>query len=725
MDLISKILETKKSKTVNFTSVVMAIVMIVMLCLNLINHKYGNSIIAIVCFLATIIAYFYYRKTKNYRIWTNIYLSFIGFFGIIVFYSGGTEGAGILWSFLFPFFAIHFKAYKNGIKAWFAAKDLQVTVVDDDGNGTVEAANIYPNEPTEINITEELQNFQEHINNIEYTQQNRVSVQQYLQSNYGEVAVVADDDLGRGGNANGIIDAEELKFVDASVDGRQALHSYQMANISGASETAEAEDGVLAFSRENAEGFQKYLENKYKGIRVYDITDKNSNGYIDAADVELAIGNLDSQALQSELVNYSRQKDTINDAFVADIMAGTNYESENILTEEPEWTAFISNYFSFPISDNFMIDLSFLLTSNPALVNDVLTRQHLQEGIYPGGISLNQFSASFLWDIGGFKPVASLGFLPNPADNWQEKINFNFQPETVNDAFTRTIDDDRLGAGFSLNYLPQMDNDLTEVEVTAGLAAGPHISGGLFGNENPIDENLGFFVEETAGVRNTWHILPSFGFEYGLNYIQNNKAYKEDNLQHTYSGSDLQEFLAVQFNTSADPTRSWLIRAGVTFGQNWEVITNNQPADYEAANPDEETQDLKKAIDSESFTASYTPFIGVLTPNFNNIGQFELSATMDISNWSSMQRLADDSINEPSSTQLAFSLDLVWKNALEQDWLSFGIGYGHKWSDYNDPSISDLIDSGLISDQTVLDRLNQSISPVSRNSFTLYGKFSF
>jgi signal transduction histidine kinase/ActR/RegA family two-component response regulator len=89
--------------------------MLGMLVLNIVNHAYINIIIVIICIFSTAAAYIYYKKTKNFSLWSSFFIFFIALLSIIVFYTGGTKGAGILWSFFFPFFVNHFKGYKRGL----------------------------------------------------------------------------------------------------------------------------------------------------------------------------------------------------------------------------------------------------------------------------------------------------------------------------------------------------------------------------------------------------------------------------------------------------------------------------------------------------------------------------------------------------------------------------------------------------------------------------------
>ena len=101
---------------VNFTSIIISIVMFSMILLNVSRQTYVNGLIAAIAFTLTLSSYLWYLKTRNFKTWSNFFISIVGILGLIIFYTGGTEGAGILWVFLFPFFAFQFKHYRQGLK---------------------------------------------------------------------------------------------------------------------------------------------------------------------------------------------------------------------------------------------------------------------------------------------------------------------------------------------------------------------------------------------------------------------------------------------------------------------------------------------------------------------------------------------------------------------------------------------------------------------------------
>ncbi len=100
---------------VKFTSVLISIAMVSMIILNFTRQTYFTGVIASLAFVLTIIFFLIYQKSKNFNHWSNFFIAFVALFSIIVFYTGGSEGAGVLWAFLFPFFAIQFKRYHQGL----------------------------------------------------------------------------------------------------------------------------------------------------------------------------------------------------------------------------------------------------------------------------------------------------------------------------------------------------------------------------------------------------------------------------------------------------------------------------------------------------------------------------------------------------------------------------------------------------------------------------------
>ena len=101
---------------VNFTSIIISIVMFSMILLNISRQTYVTALIAALAFVLTLSFYLWYLRTNNFKIWSKFFITVVGILGLIIFYTGGTEGAGVLWVFLFPFFAFQFKHYRVGLK---------------------------------------------------------------------------------------------------------------------------------------------------------------------------------------------------------------------------------------------------------------------------------------------------------------------------------------------------------------------------------------------------------------------------------------------------------------------------------------------------------------------------------------------------------------------------------------------------------------------------------
>jgi PAS domain S-box-containing protein len=101
---------------VKYTSLAIMIFMVAMALFNFMNHNLINLVISSTYFILTGVSYFYYIKTKNFKLWSSVFLLFTGILGALLFYSGGTAGAGILWSYIVPFFFIYFKGHIQGLK---------------------------------------------------------------------------------------------------------------------------------------------------------------------------------------------------------------------------------------------------------------------------------------------------------------------------------------------------------------------------------------------------------------------------------------------------------------------------------------------------------------------------------------------------------------------------------------------------------------------------------
>ncbi len=82
-----------------------------------------NLIISSYLMLAVVMAYFMlslantalYFKTKSYNLWAFIFIVLGSVDILFLFFSGGNEGSGLLWSFLFPFLIFFLKGHKTGL----------------------------------------------------------------------------------------------------------------------------------------------------------------------------------------------------------------------------------------------------------------------------------------------------------------------------------------------------------------------------------------------------------------------------------------------------------------------------------------------------------------------------------------------------------------------------------------------------------------------------------
>jgi len=82
-----------------------------------------NLIISSYLMLAVVMAYFMlslantalYFKTKSYNLWALIFIVLGSIDILFLFFSGGNEGSGLLWSFLFPFLIFFLKGHKAGL----------------------------------------------------------------------------------------------------------------------------------------------------------------------------------------------------------------------------------------------------------------------------------------------------------------------------------------------------------------------------------------------------------------------------------------------------------------------------------------------------------------------------------------------------------------------------------------------------------------------------------
>ncbi len=96
------------------------LILTVLICgINLLN--FNGPILAFfsVFTVLTGIDYLYFFRTKRYNHWSNGFIFLVSIdFGYYVF-SGGNQGAGILWSLVMPFLAMYLKGYKKGLVIGF------------------------------------------------------------------------------------------------------------------------------------------------------------------------------------------------------------------------------------------------------------------------------------------------------------------------------------------------------------------------------------------------------------------------------------------------------------------------------------------------------------------------------------------------------------------------------------------------------------------------------
>lgn len=91
--------------------------LIITVLLYVMNILYFNKIILIVFTaftLLSVLSYLYYYLTRKYDVWSAFALVLVSLdFGYYLF-NGGNQGAGILWTLVYPFFAMYLIGYKRG-----------------------------------------------------------------------------------------------------------------------------------------------------------------------------------------------------------------------------------------------------------------------------------------------------------------------------------------------------------------------------------------------------------------------------------------------------------------------------------------------------------------------------------------------------------------------------------------------------------------------------------
>lgn len=106
--------EQLNDKKVWFIARLQAIMTVLMYAMNVV---YFNNVVLLIFTAFTLLCglnYLYYYLTRRYEHWSAIAMVLVSLdFGYYVF-SGGNQGAGILWTLVFPFFAIYLRGYKQG-----------------------------------------------------------------------------------------------------------------------------------------------------------------------------------------------------------------------------------------------------------------------------------------------------------------------------------------------------------------------------------------------------------------------------------------------------------------------------------------------------------------------------------------------------------------------------------------------------------------------------------
>lgn len=101
-------------KKVWFIARLQAVITVVLFAMNLF---YFNKTILLIFTVFTLLCglnYLYYYLTRRYDHWSAMAMVLIALdFGYYIL-SGGNQGAGILWTLVFPFFAIYVRGYKQG-----------------------------------------------------------------------------------------------------------------------------------------------------------------------------------------------------------------------------------------------------------------------------------------------------------------------------------------------------------------------------------------------------------------------------------------------------------------------------------------------------------------------------------------------------------------------------------------------------------------------------------
>lgn len=107
--------QKQEKQTVHFISGVILLIAIIMLIMNIIHDKPFLIIFSSSYVVMAFLSIAYYHRIRNFGHWTSFFLVFSIMVTLVLFYTGGTKGAGVLWAFVFPSLAFHLKNYNRAV----------------------------------------------------------------------------------------------------------------------------------------------------------------------------------------------------------------------------------------------------------------------------------------------------------------------------------------------------------------------------------------------------------------------------------------------------------------------------------------------------------------------------------------------------------------------------------------------------------------------------------
>ena len=114
MDQVRSGKSRNNERTVRSVSALFCCISAAMFLLNVVNRTYFNAVLVSICLLLLAALYAFFRRTRNFSVWSTCFLLITASMVVYLFYQGGTKGAGLLWAFIFPFLAFQFKGYRTG-----------------------------------------------------------------------------------------------------------------------------------------------------------------------------------------------------------------------------------------------------------------------------------------------------------------------------------------------------------------------------------------------------------------------------------------------------------------------------------------------------------------------------------------------------------------------------------------------------------------------------------